>query len=595
VLRDHRRDQAGVRRLIEIARLADPDPWRDRLREVRQLGPRDARLAGLKELAASAPVDQLPAVSLHLLGRALLGLGASSEAELLLRRGVRRYADDVWINYELARCLERLAHREEAIRYYVAARALRLEFSHPLAHALEQTGETDRAIAVLEDLVRARPRDGRHLTCLGKALMDRDRDREGREALDAAISALRAEIARQPGRADLYVSLGLALLTEQRPGEAIPELRTAIRLKPDYPEAHFILARALRSRGGSDEPIAEYREALRLRPDYADAHNNLGNILRAQGDSDGAIAEYRDALRIDRDLPHAHYNLGNVLDDRGQQAEAIAEYRTALRLKPDYPEAHVNLGGILHTRGDLEEAIAEYRAAIRLRPGLVEAHNNLARALRARGEYPEAIAILRKACDMARRMAHPLAQQFQRELAITERFASLAARLPAIMAGEAKAADTTEAIDFARLCSDRGMQGTSTRLWSKAFQSQARLMEDMQAQHRYNAACTAALAGCGQGRDDPPLDNAARARWRKQAIDWLKADLAAWTKILESGPPQAKQAIMQTLRHWKVDTDLAGLRDPASLTKLAKDEQEACHALWEAVDALIAKASGNPR
>ncbi|MEI4884339.1 hypothetical protein, partial [Klebsiella pneumoniae] len=52
----------------------------------------------------------------------------------------------------------------------------------------------------------------------------------------------------------------------------------------------------------------------------------------------------------------------------------------------------------------------------------------------------------------------------------------------------------------------------------------------------------------------------AKARWRKQAIDWFRADLAAWSKIRESGPPQAHQSIFQTLQHWKADPDLAGLR-----------------------------------
>ena len=91
------------------------------------------------------------------------------------------------------------------------------------------------------------------------------------------------------------------------------------------------------------------------------------------------------------------------------------------------------------------------------------------------------------------------------------------------------------------MCYDKKLHGASARLWTEAFQAQPKLTEDMQAQNRYNAACAAALAGCGQGKDDPPLDDAAKARWRKQAIDWLKADLAAWSKILESGPPQARR------------------------------------------------------
>ncbi len=114
----------------------------------------------------------------------------------------------------------------------------------------------------------------------------------------------------------------------------------------------------------------------------------------------------------------------------------------------------------------------------------------------------------------------------------------------------------------------------------------------MQVQHRYNAACAASLAGSGQGHDDPPLDDAARARWRKQAIDWLKADLAAWSKVLENGPPQARQAISPTLHHWKTDSDLASLRDAAALAKLPEDEQKACHALWSEVERAAQEGPG---
>jgi hypothetical protein len=49
--------------------------------------------------------------------------------------------------------------------------------------------------------------------------------------------------------------------------------------------------------------------------------------------------------------------------------------------------------------------------------------------------------------------------------------------------------------------------------------------------------------------------------------------------------------ITNTLQHWKGDSDLAGLRDPAALAKLTDDEKKACRARWAAVDALLAKAN----
>jgi hypothetical protein len=129
----------------------------------------------------------------------------------------------------------------------------------------------------------------------------------------------------------------------------------------------------------------------------------------------------------------------------------------------------------------------------------------------------------------------------------------------------------------------------AARLWADAFQGESKLSQDIQANHRCDAACAAALAGSGQGNDEPPLDEAGEARWRKQAVEWLRADLAYWTKQVETGPSQARQLVAQTLQHWKSDADLVGIREQASLAKLPDDEQKACRALWAEVDGVLRK------
>ncbi len=90
----------------------------------------------------------------------------------------------------------------------------------------------------------------------------------------------------------------------------------------------------------------------------------------------------------------------------------------------------------------------------------------------------------------------------------------------------------------------------------------------MPSEARYNAACSAALAAAGKGKDDPSPDDATRVVLRRQALGWLRSDLAAWVKIQKDGPPTKRGAVGPTLRHWKRDTDLAALRDEAELAKL---------------------------
>ena len=106
-------------------------------------------------------------------------------------------------------------------------------------------------------------------------------------------------------------------------------------------------------------------------------------------------------------------------------------------------------------------------------------------------------------------------------------------------------------------------------------------------EHRYDAACAAALAAAGRGEGEPPPDAAAKVELRRKALDWLRAELAAWSKVLDSADPKARAAVAPTLRHWKEDSDLTGVRDGDAIATLPADERRAWEALWKDVDALL--------
>jgi Flp pilus assembly protein TadD len=374
-----------------------------------------------------------------------------------------------------------------------------------------------------------------------------------------------------------------------RPEEAIRFASVAVAIRPRSFAAHNNLGIALKDARRLAEAALEFRAALRIWPDGAYARNNLGNVLAEQGKLEEAAAEFRAAGRLQPDYASPHDGLATVLSAQGKPAEAIAEYRAAIRLKPDLALFHSNLSSALRTLGRLDEAIAESRAALRLWPDLPEAHYNLGLSLRSRGEFAEAIAELRRARDLGRKNP-ALLEGVVGVLAVTERQAALEGRLPAVLSGAIKPVDVAETLDFAQIFYDRGLQAASARFWAEAFRAEPKLADEMKAHRRYDAACAAALAGCGQGKDEPPLDDADRARWRREALQWLEADLAAWSKALESGPPASRRPILETLHHWKVDPDLAGLREPGQLASLPEGERNACRDLWARVDSSLARA-----
>jgi eukaryotic-like serine/threonine-protein kinase len=167
---------------------------------------------------------------------------------------------------------------------------------------------------------------------------------------------------------------------------------------------------------------------------------------------------------------------------------------------------------------------------------------------------------------------------------------ALDARLSAIITGDQQPKDNPERLQLAQRAYDKTLHAAAAKLWAEALEADLKVAEDRQVQTRYNAACAATLAGCGHGKDDPASDDSAKAKLREQARGWLRAELAIWTKFVESGPPQARASIVQTLQHWKEDVDLAGIRDEATLAKLAESEREGFRSLWADVEALRKRA-----
>jgi hypothetical protein len=208
--------------------------------------------------------------------------------------------------------------------------------------------------------------------------------------------------------------------------------------------------------------------------------------------------------------------------------------------------------------GQFNEAIQEYRTALELDPKNTTARNNLRNA---------------------------------------ERLLELDRKLPAILEGKEKPADDAERLALARLCLEpfKGLYAAAYRLYAEAFAHDAKLADDVQQLHRYNAACAAARAGCGQGKDTDQLDDKERARLRKQALEWLRADLAWWANQADSAEPKPRETIQKQMRHWQADADLAGVRDKDALEKIPEAERGDWRKLWADVAAVLKKAQGETK
>ena len=367
--------------------------------------------------------------------------------------------------------------------------------------------------------------------------------------------------------------------TQGKLEEAIAECREAIRLKPDHAEAHYNLGTALSrpgeaGRGDRRIPRGDPAQARLRRGPLQPRHRPEQPGEAGRGDrriprGDPAQARLRrgpqqprrypdapgEARRGDRRIPRGDPapnpttpqptpTSATPCEARASLDEAVAEYREAIRLKPDDAAAHYNLGNALEAQGKLSTRPSPNTARrsgsspTTPRPTATWAASAGSRALRrvARDVPPGARA--------GHRSGPTGATPRPQWVAEAERLAALANAAAGLAQGRGPAPGRRRTPGPRRLmCYDTNAMPPPPGSGPRRWQADPKLGDDRRAGHRYNAACAAALAGAGQGKDDPQPDDAAQAKLRGQALDWLKAERAAWAKLLDSGDAQARPVV----------------------------------------------------
>jgi hypothetical protein len=132
----------------------------------------------------------------------------------------------------------------------------------------------------------------------------------------------------------------------------------------------------------------------------------------------------------------------------------------------------------------------------------------------------------------------------------------------------------------------------AARYYADIFTAEPRSLAGPPARHRYRAACAAARAGCGQGRDGSDLDEEGRAAFRRQALGWLRAALEARRRLLGQEPEKTRWTVASELWRWPEDPAFAGVRGPEALARLPEAERQEWQMLWADVADALARAQG---
>jgi hypothetical protein len=178
------------------------------------------------------------------------------------------------------------------------------------------------------------------------------------------------------------------------------------------------------------------------------------------------------------------------------------------------------------------------------------------------------------------------------------RAATIDARLAAVRGG-ASPRDAEEAVAVALRAARLGHNAMAVRLMTEAFAAKPELARNPETMPRYNAACSAVVAGVGWSRDAPPAEGPDRAALRERGRAWLAEEVADWRAAIagsrRTDPPSGSigpTAAVAAIRNVLNDPDFAGVREPIGLPSLPAAEGAAWREIWAELKALLARAEG---
>jgi serine/threonine protein kinase/Flp pilus assembly protein TadD len=536
-------DHLNWKHLLAVASEADPDEFRNRLRDA--LESHDETV--LQETAASEKAVSLSESTLVLLSGTLVAQGLRDEALSLLRRAQQKYPADFWINHELAGLLGSAEKWDGAIRYATGALAVR-------------------------------PQSPGTYMMLGRALAKTN-------AFDEAEAAYRKAVELEPEYASAHIGVGWVLHERGNLVGAEAAYRTAARLEPGLAMAHYNVGNVLRDQHRLSEAITELSKATEIQPRFADAWDSMGLALKEQGKLLDAEKAHRKAIETHADdvgAYRAYANLGAALGRQGRQPEAVESFRTAIKLQPNQAQAYYGLGLALGEQGQKREAIPYFRKAVDLNPKYFEAYGNLGFALKSEGEFKEAVSALKQSRDLLP-PEHPGRQSMQRLIQSCERQIELESKLPAILTGDAQPASAAERVEYAAIATAKKRFTSAARLYEEAFAAEPDLATDVFSYRRFDAAGTAARVGNPQDLDRPRPTEEERTRWREKAMEWLQADL----KVLEQEGKSPSARARKWLLLLQRTPEFSALREEAEIERFPDAEQLNYRKFWDEVRAFL--------
>ncbi len=386
------------------------------------------------------------------------------------------------------------------------------------------------------------------------------------EQLPPAMTALLGEVS-----GDFDAAVGVQLLR-----------RAQAHHEDDFWINHFLALLLLELRTPEVEEALRYQSVcVALDPRNPLAHNLLGcTFAQAQRLRDARVS-FRRAVTLDSNLPEARANLIAVQAELEGLTAARQAFNECGPLRLD-PSVRHTWAGVLLGCGAYSQAAGRYQEILDEAPKDGEAWYGLGRCLGFLGKYDRALAALRQPSVRRPKGSHcePIPQVVQR----LERLRQLDKRR-SLAAGPGPASKAEEPLLLAKLYLDRGAYREAFTFYERHAE-----MSRLSSGDLMSAAIAAVLAGCGNEMDPELLRGEPRARWRQQALAWLREEMNTQMRSVASSLSTRGQ-VRQVLGVWRRHVAFAGVREPDRLARLPRHEQEHWRKFWAEVGDAIDRLS----
>ncbi|WP_375757460.1 tetratricopeptide repeat protein [Corallococcus exercitus] len=305
----------------------------------------DAALADVAPLAQDPKLPPALMPRQHLVhGELLSALGKYEEAKAMLSRGTQG--------------------------------PLAMDFQLALGAAGRAAGKLEAAQQAYEAALKLQPKSEAAMEGLGRTLLDRDREKEALQRLEAdggrKVSLVRgAAYARLGDWKRARVELGKTRVNDRYPPEAVAWLALADAHEGNAAQARDVLEKAVAKKPRTDLRVA------------------LGQVYWRERALDKAQAQFDEALKDPRDYEGA-CSLGRLLLSRGLPDMALKPLTQAVERNGAHGEARDALGRALLALGRTPEALKQFEAWQLDNPGNAAAQKGFALALYQSGRRKEA-------------------------------------------------------------------------------------------------------------------------------------------------------------------------------------------------------------